>query len=137
MFVIGEKPEMANVVKLSGNFLIAAVIESLGEAIALARKYGIDSHEYVELLTSTLFGAPVYRTYGGLIADQKHHPAGFRMRLGLKDVRLVLAAAEAKDVPLPIASLVRDHMLSAISRGMEELDWSATAKLAAENAGLR
>ena len=137
VFVIGEKPEMATVVKLSGNFLIAAVIESLGEAIALARKYGIDPHAYVELLTNTLFAAPVYKTYGGLIADQKHHPAGFRMRLGLKDVRLALAAAEAKDVPLPIASLVRDHILSALSRGMEELDWSATAKLAAENAGLR
>ena len=42
VFVIGDKPEMATVVKLSGNFLLASVIESLGEAIALTRKYGID-----------------------------------------------------------------------------------------------
>ena len=137
VFVMGEKPEMANVVKLSGNFLIAAVIESLGEAIALARKYGIDAHQYVEFLTNTLFAAPVYKTYGALIADQKHQPAGFRMRLGLKDVKLALAAAEGVDAPLPMASLVRDHMLTAIARGMEDMDWSATAKLAAENAGLR
>ena len=97
LFVIGERPEMANVVKLSGNFLIASVIESLGEAIALARKYGVDPHAYVELLTSSLFSAPVYKTYGGIIADERYSPAGFKMRLGLKDVKLALAAAEAVD----------------------------------------
>ncbi len=89
---------MANVVKLSGNFLIFSVIESLGEAVALTRKYGIDPHDYIDFLTSTLFSAPVYKTYGGIIADERYQPAGFKMRLGLKDVRLVLAAAEAVDV---------------------------------------
>jgi 3-hydroxyisobutyrate dehydrogenase-like beta-hydroxyacid dehydrogenase len=137
VFVIGDKPEMANVVKLSGNFLIASVIESLGEAIALTRKYGIDPHAYVEFLTNSLFAAPVYKTYGGIIAEEKYRPAGFKLRLGLKDVRLALAAAEAVDAPLPFASVVRDHMLTAIGRGMEEMDWSSTAKLAAENAGLK
>ena len=137
VFVMGEKPEMANVVKLSGNFLIATVIDSLGEAIAIARKYEIDPHTYVDFLTNSLFAAPVYKTYGGLIADEKYQPAGFRMRLGLKDVRLAIAAAEGVDAPLPIASLIRDHMLAAIARGMEDMDWSATARLAAENAGLR
>ena len=99
VFVIGDKPEMANVVKLSGNFLIASVIESLGEAIALTRKYGIDPHDYVEFLTNSLFAAPMYKTYGNLIADEKYQPAGFKMRLGLKDMRLALAAAEAADAP--------------------------------------
>ncbi|HVP55719.1 MAG TPA: NAD(P)-dependent oxidoreductase [Candidatus Eisenbacteria bacterium] len=136
-FIIGPKPEMANVVKLSGNFLISSVVESLGEAVALARKYGIDPHEFVDFLTNTLFAAPVYKTYGSIIADQRYQPAGFKMRLGLKDVRLVLAAAEAVDAPMPIASLVRDNVLAAIGRGMEDYDWSATAKLAAENAGLK
>jgi 3-hydroxyisobutyrate dehydrogenase-like beta-hydroxyacid dehydrogenase len=136
-FVIGPKPEMANVVKLSGNFLISSVIESLGEAIALARKYEIDPHQYVDFLTNTLFAAPVYKTYGGIIADERYQPAGFKMRLGLKDVRLVLAAAEAVDAPMPVASLIRDNLLAALGRGMEDLDWSATAKLAAENAGLK
>lgn len=136
LFVLGEKPEMANVVKVSGNFLIATVIESLGEAIALARKYDIDPHAYVDFLTASLFAAPVYRTYGGLIADEKYTPPGFKVRLGLKDVKLALSAAEEVDAPLPIASLIRDHLLTAISRGMEDMDWSSTAKLAAENAGL-
>ncbi len=137
VFVVGDKPEMANVVKLSGNFLIASVIESLGEAIALARKYEIDPHQYVDFLTNSLFAAPVYKTYGALIADQKYKPAGFRMRLGLKDVRLALAAAESVDAPLPLGSLIRDHMLTAVARGMEDMDWSSMARLAAENAGLK
>ena len=106
MFVIGEKPEMANVVKVSGNFLIAAVIESLAEAIALARKYGIDPHDYVDFLTNSLFAAPVYKTYGGLIADAKHETAGFALRLGLKDIRLALSAAESsRRFPATCASL--------------------------------
>jgi len=137
VFVIGDKPEMANVVKLSGNFLIASVIESLGEAVALTRKYGVDPHQYIEFLTNSLFAAPVYKTYGGLIADEKYRPAGFKIRLGLKDLKLALAAAESVDAPLPVASMIRDHMLTAIARGMEDADWGATAKLAAENAGLK
>jgi 3-hydroxyisobutyrate dehydrogenase-like beta-hydroxyacid dehydrogenase len=137
VFVMGDKPEMANVVKLSGNFLIASVIESLGEAVALTRKYSIDPHQYVEFLTNSLFAAPVYKTYGGLIADEKYRPAGFKIRLGLKDLKLALAAAESVDAPLPVASMIRDHLLTAIARGMEDMDWSATAKLAAENAGLK
>jgi len=137
VFVMGDKPEMANVVKVSGNFLIAAVIESLAEAIALARKYGIDPHQYVDFLTSTLFAAPVYKTYGGLIADAQHEKAGFALRLGLKDVKLALAAAEAVDASLPVASLVRDHILMALGRGFDKQDWSVLGKLAAENAGLR
>ena len=136
VFVLGDKPEMANVVKISGNFLISSVIESLAEAIALTRNYGIDPHQFVDFLTSTLFAAPVYKTYGGLIADQKHDH-GFGLRLGLKDVRLAITAGENVDTPLPIASLVHDHMLTAIGRGMENKDWSVLGKLAAENAGLK
>lgn len=136
-FVIGPRPEMANVVKLAGNFLITSVIESLGEAIALTRKYGVDPHEFVDFLTSTLFSAPVYKTYGGLIADERYEPAGFRMRLGLKDVRLMQAAADSAEVSMPILSVVHDNAVAAIGRGMHDLDWSSLARLAAENAGLK
>jgi 3-hydroxyisobutyrate dehydrogenase-like beta-hydroxyacid dehydrogenase len=94
-FVVAEQPEAANLVKLSGNFLIASVLESLGEAMALISKGGIDKGVYLEILTSTLFDAPVYHTYGGLIANQKYEPAGFAARLGLKDVRLALEAGRS------------------------------------------
>ncbi|MFZ3328347.1 MAG: NAD(P)-dependent oxidoreductase [Methylocella sp.] len=76
-FIVSETPKAANLVKLSGNFLIAAVIESLGEAMALVGKGGIDKRQYLDILTSTLFGAPVYKTYGRLIADGIFEPAGF------------------------------------------------------------
>ena len=123
--------------KLGGNFLIAAMIECLGETVALTRKYGVDPRRFLEIMTETLFAAPVYRTYGALIAEQRYEPAGFKLELGLKDVRAVLAAAEAKAVPMPAGSVVRDHFLSAIARGGADLDWSALAKFIAEDAGLK
>ena len=135
-FVMSEAPEAANLVKLSGNFLIAAVIEALGEAIALVGKGGVDRQAYLELLTSTLFNAPVYKTYGGLIVDGKFEPAGFAALLGQKDIRLALAAAEALSVPMPLAGLIRDRFLTLVALGGETLDWSAIGALAARDAGI-
>lgn len=134
-FALSEKPEAANLVKISGNFLLACVIESLGEAMALVGKAGIDKSEYLDLLTSTLFGAPVYRTYGNLIANETFSPAGFAAPLGLKDVSLALAAGEALRVPLPLASLLRDRFLSLLAQGGEDLDWSAVGGLALRDSG--
>lgn len=134
-FVVSEQQHTANLVKLSGNFLIASVIESLGEAIALVDKAGVDPLHYVDILTSTLFSAPAYQTYGGLIARREFEPAGFAATLGLKDVRLVLAAAEHMQVPLPIASLLRDRFLALLADGRGHLDWSAIATLAGRDAG--
>ena len=135
-FVVGENAPAANVVKLSGNFLIASVIESLGEAFALVRKYDIDPQEYLELLTTTLFSAPIYKTYGGIIAEGKYEPVGFKLALGLKDIRLAMAAAEAQSVPMPVASLIRDRYLGGVANGMADADWSALAQLVAQSAGL-
>jgi 3-hydroxyisobutyrate dehydrogenase-like beta-hydroxyacid dehydrogenase len=134
-FVMGDIPSRANLVKLSGNFLIVAVIEALGEALALVGKGGVDKAAYLELLTSTLFSAPVYKTYGNILLEQKFEPAGFPAPLGQKDIRLVLAAAEALNVPLPLASLFRDRFLTLIANGGEKLDWSAIGALAAKDSG--
>ena len=136
-FYMGEEAHRANVIKLSGNFLIASMLESLGEAAALVRKFGIDANEYMQLMTSTLFPAPTYQNYGAIIAQEKYRPAGFRLRLGLKDVRLAMAAAESVACPMPFASVMRDHMLTGIARGLEDADWSALAQVAAQNAGLK
>lgn len=134
-FRFGKKPSDANLVKISGNFLISAVIESLAEALALVGKAGLDQHQYVDFLTSTLFNAPVYKTYGGIIADKKFHPAGFAAPLGFKDNRLVLAAAETLRVPLPLASLIYNRFLTLLAHGGDSLDWSAISQIAAEDAG--
>jgi 3-hydroxyisobutyrate dehydrogenase-like beta-hydroxyacid dehydrogenase len=136
LLVIGEKPSMANVVKLAGNFLIATLLESMGEAIAFARKSGVDAAALVDFLTTTLFNAPVYKTYGALIVEGKHEQVGFALPLGLKDVRLVLQAAEARNVPMPIASVLHDRFVTAMARGNENKDWSVIARVAAEDAGL-
>jgi 3-hydroxyisobutyrate dehydrogenase-like beta-hydroxyacid dehydrogenase len=136
LLAISEIPSQANAVKLTGNFMIATVLESLSEAIAFTRKSGVDPAVLLDFLTSTLFNAPVYKTYGGLILEGKHEPAGFVVPLGLKDIRLVLQAAEARNVPLPIASVIRDRFLTAIARGHEKSDWSILGQIAAEDAGL-
>ena len=135
-FVVGETSQAANLVKLSGNFLIASVIESLGEAMALVAKGGVNRHEYLDILTSTLFGAPAYKTYGKLIADGTFEPAGFAAPLGFKDIRLAIAAAEHLRVPLPLASLLHDRFLALLAQGGDKLDWSAIAGLAARDAGV-
>ena len=135
-FVVSDQPHTANLVKLSGNFLLASAIESVSEAVALVGKAGVDRQQYVDILTSTLFTAPAYQTYGGLIARREFEPAGFASRLGLKDVRLVLAAAERLQVPLPVASVLRDRLLTLVATGGGHLDWSALATLADRDAGL-
>jgi len=133
-FSVGDKPPAANLVKLSGNFLLASVIEGLGEAMALVGKAGIDRRQYLEILTSTLFTAPVYKTYGGLIVEEKFEPAGFAAPLGYKDIRLTLAAADSLRVPMPVASLLRDRFLTLLAQGGEALDWSGIGQLAAKDA---
>jgi 3-hydroxyisobutyrate dehydrogenase-like beta-hydroxyacid dehydrogenase len=136
VFIVSERAPDAHLVKLSGNFLIASVIEGLGEALALVEKGGVDRLKYLEILTGTLFNAPVYRTYGNLIANRKFEPAGFAAPLGQKDIRLVLAAAETLRVPMPVASLLRDRFLALFARGGEKLDWAAVGALPAADAGL-
>lgn len=134
-FIMSDQPKAASLVKLSGNFLIASVIEALGEAIALVGKEGIDRERYLEMLTSTLFGAPVYKIYGKLIIEDKFEPPGFAAPLGYKDIRLVLAAADGLRVPMPLASLLRDRFLALLAHGGDKLDWSAIGRLPARDAG--
>jgi 3-hydroxyisobutyrate dehydrogenase-like beta-hydroxyacid dehydrogenase len=135
-FVVSDQPHTANLVKLSGNFLLASAIETVSEAVALVGKAGVNRQQYVDILTSTLFAAPAYQIYGGLIARQEFEPAGMAASLGLKDVRLVLAAAEGLQVPLPVASVLRDRLLTLVATGGGHLDWSALATLADRDAGL-
>jgi 3-hydroxyisobutyrate dehydrogenase-like beta-hydroxyacid dehydrogenase len=134
-FPIGTEPSAANLVKLSGNFLMASAIEALGEAVALIGKAGIDRHAYIELLTSSIFNSPVYKIYGGLIAQGKFEPAAFAAPLGYKDIRLALAAAEGLRVPMPLGSLLHDRFLRLLAQGGNHLDWSAVGGLAAQDAG--
>lgn len=134
-FLAGAEPWQANALKLCGNFMIAGMLEAFGEAIANLRKAKVEPHLFVDTM-SALFGSPVYANYGRIIADERFDPAGFELRLGLKDIRLVLETAQECEAPMPMASLIRDHLLSAMALGQANLDWSSITKVSARNAGL-
>ena len=133
---MGAEPSNANLVKVSGNFMLFAAIEALAESFALIRKAGVDVKAFKDLLTSSLFNAPVYHTYGDLLANGKDDQAGFTVTLALKDVRLAIAAAESLAVPMPAASLAHDAFVTAVARGYENRDQAVLGRVAAENAGV-
>ena len=134
-FVVGAEPWQANVSKLCGNFMISSAIEALGEAYATLRKSGVAPLTFLEIMNA-LFGSPVIANYGSIIAKEQFEPAQFALHLGLKDLRLVLATADERSAPMPMASLVHDHMVSAVAQGQAEMDWSSVARVAAREAGL-
>jgi 3-hydroxyisobutyrate dehydrogenase-like beta-hydroxyacid dehydrogenase len=131
----GSEPWTANAAKLCGNFMIASVLESFGEAFATLRKAGVQPPVFLEIINA-MFGSPVYANYGRIIADSKFEPAGFALKLGLKDMRLALALADECGAPMPFASVIRDQMLSAMAHGQAEMDWSSVAQSSARSAGL-
>lgn len=136
VFELGEEPVLANTVKLAGNFTIAAMLETLGEAYALVRKSGLPAADFLKVVNTALFKSPLYENYGALVANQKFEPPGFKLRLGLKDMRLVLQAADKAEAPMPLASLVHDHFLSACAQGLGEKDWAALGIMPGKAAGL-
>lgn len=134
---LGERPELANVAKISANFLLVSAIEALSEATALAEANGLAAERLVELLVSSLFPGPVYAGYGSMIAERRYDPAAFRLRLGLKDVGLALDAGAAAQVPLPIASVLRDALIESIAHGDGDRDLAALGETARRRGGAR
>ena len=128
VFVVGSEPEQANAVKIARNFLLATVIESLGEAFGLVAKSGVSTGLFLDILTSTSLAAPAYKNYGRLMVEGRYEPAQFPMTLGLKDVELALATAREKGVPLPSAELIQRHLTQAIAQGDGHKDWVALAR---------
>jgi 3-hydroxyisobutyrate dehydrogenase-like beta-hydroxyacid dehydrogenase len=135
--VVGKEPWMANVFKLAGNFTIASALETIGEAYALLRKSGVDPALFHDVVNGELFQSPVYKGYGGAILEQRFEPAGFAAKLGLKDIRFALAAADTAETPMPFASVLHDAFLELVAEGGGSADWSAIGRLAANRAGLR
>ncbi|NIJ51090.1 NAD(P)-dependent oxidoreductase [Dyadobacter arcticus] len=136
IFDFGEEVGAANVVKLAGNFMIAASLEMMGEAFTLAEKNGISRQGIYEMLTQTLFAAPIFQNYGKVVASNIYEPVAFRLPLGLKDINLTLKTASDSNVPMPMADLIRNRFISAIAKGRDNLDWGALAMGASDDAGL-
>jgi 3-hydroxyisobutyrate dehydrogenase-like beta-hydroxyacid dehydrogenase len=133
---LGDAPERANAVKIAGNFMIASAIETMAEATALTRAHGVGAREFLDVMTNTLFAAPVFKTYGALVAEKRYSPPGFGLKLGYKDAGLSIAAAGDAQVPMPLAALIRDGFVDALAHGGAELDWSALAEVSARRANL-
>ena len=131
----GGRPEQANAAKLAVNFMIASAIGTMGEAMAMVQGHGVDKAGFLQLLTSTVFSAPVYKGYGQAIVDARFEPAGFKLALGLKDVRLALEAAELVNVPLPLGSVLRDALIEGLAHGEGHLDLAALALTSGRRAG--
>ncbi len=133
--VVGAEPWQANATKLCGNFMIASMLESFAEAFATLRKAGIAPTTFLDIMNA-LFASPVYANYGRLMVEEKFEPAGFALRLGLKDVRLLLATADECAAPMPVASAIHDRLLSGLAQGQGDMDWASLARIAARSAGL-
>jgi 3-hydroxyisobutyrate dehydrogenase-like beta-hydroxyacid dehydrogenase len=136
VFVVGADPAKANAVKIARNFLLAAMIESLGEAFALVRKCGVAPADFLNVIANTSLGSPAYKNYGKLIVDGAWTPAQFAVPLGVKDVELALATAADAGMDLQLGHLVRKNLLAAIAAGRAEQDWAALAGHIAAEAGL-
>jgi 3-hydroxyisobutyrate dehydrogenase-like beta-hydroxyacid dehydrogenase len=136
VFPVGEQPSAANLVKLCGNFMILSAIESLAEAMTLAEKGGVPRAQLLEVMTGSLFDAPVFRNYGKALVDGRFKPAGFAAPLGLKDMRLAGQSADALRVPMPLLGVLRDHLLQTIAVEGEDIDWSGIGLTIAKNGGL-
>jgi 3-hydroxyisobutyrate dehydrogenase-like beta-hydroxyacid dehydrogenase len=136
VFIVGEEPARANAVKIARNFLLAAMIESLGEAFALVRKCGVEPQKFLEVIGSTSLGSPAYKSYGRMMVEQAWTPAQFAMPLGVKDVELALATAADAGMTLPSANLIHENLLAAIAAGRAGQDWAALAGHIAAEAGL-
>jgi 3-hydroxyisobutyrate dehydrogenase-like beta-hydroxyacid dehydrogenase len=136
VFRVGDDPAAANVIKLAGNFMITTAIESMAECCALMRKSGVNPETFLDVITNSLFNAPIYKTYGPMVASGNFGKVGFALPLGLKDNRLVLAAAEEAAAPMPMASLIHDRFIAAIARGLSNEDWVAFSRGAMSDAGL-
>jgi 3-hydroxyisobutyrate dehydrogenase-like beta-hydroxyacid dehydrogenase len=133
----GEEPGAANVVKLSGNFVILSAVEAMGEALALAEKNGVDREALAAFWGETIFGCPIYQNYSKLLAQRQYEPAGFKLELGLKDVRLVREVAEQATLPMPLVDLLHERLLTSLAKGRGGIDWTGIELVTAEAGGLR
>lgn len=132
----GDDPQAATAVKVANNFVLGCAIETMGEALALVEKLGVDPSLFLDVMVQGLFSAPAYEVYGKMIVDEAWDTIGATAVIGLKDADLALEAAEAADMPLPSTHIWREHLQKAIEQGEGSLDWAVMAREQARRSGL-
>jgi len=135
VYEVGEAPHLAHAVKLGGNFLIASMLEALAEAYVLVEKNGVRREAFYQVVRG-FFRSPVYEAYGRILLERRFSPPGFKLRLGLKDARLIHQAADTTHTPLPLGHLLLDRFLEGVAWGMGEEDWTALLSVVEGSAGI-
>lgn len=137
IYEFGDDPSAANVVKLAGNFLILSALEAMAEAFTLVEKNGVERETFAAMMGETIFACLIYQNYGKMIASETYEPAGFKLELGFKDIRLVAETAQASQTPMALGSLLQQRLLSAMAKDRGGMDWTAIALSTSEDAGLK
>jgi len=133
---VGDRARHAVVAKLANNFLLFAVTEAIGEALALAETSGLPRPAMMDLMWETDFGRRIFAVYGRKVLDRAFEPATAPARLALKDLDLALSQASASGASMAAASLLRERLVETIARGWGDLEFAAVSLLTDAESGL-
>jgi 3-hydroxyisobutyrate dehydrogenase-like beta-hydroxyacid dehydrogenase len=131
----GEKPGLAQVLKLANNMLFASNIMVTSEVMAMAVKAGLDA----ETMITAISAGSGRNSSIDMIMPRSVMPRTFdfgaTIDILMKDVNLALEEGEAQGVPQPVSQQTRQLMLLAMHRGWAQKDLSELAKLVEEWSG--
>ncbi len=115
----------ASRLKLAANAWVFTVVEGIAESLTLARELGVDPRLFLEVVQGGAMDAPYVQLKGNAMLDDDLAPA-FGLANALKDVELILAAADEAGVDLALMPGIREHFVRAVDAGHGDLDMAAT-----------
>jgi 3-hydroxyisobutyrate dehydrogenase-like beta-hydroxyacid dehydrogenase len=121
--LVSDQPWRAHALKLGGNFMIAAMIQSISEATLFAQAHGLDADLFTATVNDALFRSPLYGTYAHVILHPPDTP-GATVTLGSKDLGLFREAAKEVGRRLPLADYIAAQLHRAQEAGLEDEEWS-------------
>lgn len=136
VFVIGEKPGMAQTMKLANNFLSATAMAATSEAVAMGVKAGLDPAVMIDVINS---GSGRTTASDGKFPQAilpRTFNYGFATALMLKDVRLCVQEARSLNVPNSVMSTVLDQWETTNKEFGGESDFTAIVKMVETRAGV-
>ena len=133
---VGENPANAARMKLTVNFFLSGLLETMSETFVFAEKHGLDTATVQHLMIKQVFPNPAVTEYAERIRAGRFDDAGATLITGLKDLSLILSEASDVRLALPMADLVRNNILKGLSRGEDDLDWCVSTRSNRIAAGL-
>jgi len=108
LFFIGDKPGMAQTMKLANNLLSAAAMAATSEAIGMGVKAGLDPSIMIDVINAGSGMSTASRDKFPRAILPRKFDYGFTTALMYKDVRLCMQESQALGVSMPVANAVRD-----------------------------